>query len=65
MRYSAWISRREIDEVREALPERREDGWVIRIGVWPMSDALTDRLRETTAPIALEVYPQPGQWYAT
>jgi hypothetical protein len=27
------ISRRDIDELREADPERREDGWIIRIGV--------------------------------
>lgn len=58
------LSRRAIDELREALPERREDGWVIRIGVWPISDAQIDRLRDAAAPIAVEVYPQPGRWYA-
>jgi hypothetical protein len=58
------IARRDIDEVRELHPERREDGWVVHVGVWPMSDSLTDRLREAAAPIAVEVHPQPGQWYA-
>jgi hypothetical protein len=33
-------------------------------GVWPMSDVLAVRLREIASPIAVEVYPQPGRWYA-
>ena len=58
------IVRRDIAALREALRERREDGWVIRIGVWPMTDAVTAQLREIAAPVAVEVYPQPGEWYA-
>lgn len=58
------IFRRDIDALREAHSERREDGWVIRVGVWPMTDAVGAQLREIAAPIAVEVYPQPGQWYA-
>ena len=29
-------------------------------GVWPISDALTEKLRETLAPVLVEVHPRPG-----
>jgi hypothetical protein len=58
------IGRRDIDALREALPERRKDGWVIRVGVWPVTDEGAAQLREIAAPVAVEVYPQPGRWYA-
>jgi hypothetical protein len=58
------IGRRDIDALREAHPERRKDGWVIRVGVWPVTDEGAAQLREIAAPVAVEVYPQPGRWYA-
>lgn len=58
------ILRRDIKELREAHPERREDGWVILAGVWPMTDAVIARLSEIAAPVGVEAYPQPGQSYA-
>lgn len=58
------LSRRDVREVREASGERRSGRWIVCIGVWPMSDALTARLREIAAPVEVEVYPQPGQWWA-
>jgi hypothetical protein len=58
------IFRRDIDALREAHHERLKDGWVIRAGVWPMTDAVTAQLREIAAPVTVEVYLQPGQWYA-
>lgn len=58
------IFRRDIDALREGHPERRKDGWVLCVGVWPMTDAVAAQLREIAAPVAVEVYPQPGQWYA-
>ncbi|MGO9959649.1 MAG: hypothetical protein ACLP50_27355 [Solirubrobacteraceae bacterium] len=58
------IFRRDIDALREGHPERRKDGWVIRVGVWPMTDTVIAQLREIAAPVAVEVYPQPGRWYA-
>jgi hypothetical protein len=58
------IARRQITEVRELVPERRDGAWVIRIGAWPVSAALERRLRDVAAPIAIELYPRPGRWYA-
>ena len=58
------ISRRDIDELRVVIPERRDDGWVLCIGVWPMTDAVVTQLRDIAAPVAIEVFPQPAQWYA-
>jgi hypothetical protein len=58
------ISRRDIDALREAFPERRGDGWIVRIGAWPLTDAVVTHLSEIAAPVAVEVYPQPGRWHA-
>jgi hypothetical protein len=58
------IGRRDIDALRESHPERRKDGWVICVGVWPMTDDVAAQLRDIAAPVAVEVYPQPGRWYA-
>ena len=54
------ICRRDIDALREAHPERRADGWVIRVGSWLMTNAVTAQLREIAAPVAVEVYPTPA-----
>lgn len=58
------LARREIEEFREAHGERRDGRWVVCVGVWPMSDEITTRLRQIAAPVDIEVYPQPGQWHA-
>jgi hypothetical protein len=58
------LSRRAITGVRTVDAYLVEDGWVVLIGVWPLSDALTAQLREAAAPFAVEVRPEPGQWFA-
>ena len=41
-----------------------DDGWVVVIGAWPVSDARTTQLREAVAPFAVEVRAEPGRWTA-
>lgn len=58
------LARREIDQLREVNGERRGGRWVVRVGVWPMSDQLTALLQQIAAPVEVEVYPRSGQWWA-
>jgi hypothetical protein len=58
------LARRKIPEFRAAHGERRDGRWIVCIGVWPMSDTIVARLGEIAAPVDVEVYPEPGQWWA-
>jgi hypothetical protein len=54
----------EIEELRSGHCECRGGDWTVVLGVWPMSEALTERLRGIIAPISLELQPEPGTWWA-
>jgi hypothetical protein len=57
---SSRLGRRGIVGVRRVGVTRRAGGWVASLGVWPMSDALTEQLRAAAAPVAVDV--QPLDW---
>lgn len=58
------LSRRGFSGVRRISAYPGEDGWVVLIGVWPVTDARTAQLREAAAPFAVEVRSEPGRWTA-
>jgi hypothetical protein len=55
------LQRRHIEELRGTDGHRR-DGRV-RVAVWPLADELIAPLQEIAAPVELEVFPKPGQWW--
>lgn len=55
------LQRRHIEELH-SVDGHRPVGRV-RVAVWPLTDELIARLQQIAAPVELEVYPEPGQWW--
>ena len=59
------LSRRGFSGVRRISAYPGDDGWVVLIGVWPVSDARTAQLREASRAVRrVEVRAEPGRWTA-
>lgn len=57
---SRRLSRHGIEGVRRIGVSDEGGHQVAKIGVWPMSGALTEDLRKALAPVPVEVHPNPG-----